>query len=39
MQDIEDKNMDTFEHYGVMLLGIFYLFQSLIDLSQLWLDD
>lgn len=39
MQDLDDKKVDTFEHYGVMLLGFFYFFQALIDLSQLWLDD
>ena len=38
IQDLEDKQVDTFEHYGVMLLGLFYLFQTLIDISEMWFD-
>lgn len=39
LQDLEDNQVDTFEHYGVMLLGLFYLFQALIDLSEMWFDE
>jgi len=39
LQDLEDNQVDTFEHYGVMLLGLFYLFQVLIDLSEMWFDE
>ncbi len=39
IQDLEDKQVDTFEHYGVMLLGLFYLFQTLIDISEMWFDE
>ena len=39
IQDLEDKQVDTFEHYGVMLLGLFYLFQTLIDISEKWFDE
>ncbi len=39
IQDLEDKQVDTFEHYGVMLLGLFYLFQAIIDLSEMWFDE
>jgi hypothetical protein len=39
IQDFEDKQVDKFEHYGVMLLGLFYLFQTLIDLSETWFDE
>lgn len=39
IQDLEDKQVDTFDHYGVMLLGLFYLFQTLIDISEMWFDE
>jgi hypothetical protein len=39
IQDLEDKQVNTFEHYGVMLLGMFYLFQTLIDISEMWFDE
>jgi len=39
LQDLEDNQVDTFEHYGVMLLGLFYLFQAIIDLSEMWFDE
>jgi hypothetical protein len=39
IQDLEDKQVNTFEHYGVMLLGLFYLFQTLIDISEMWFDE
>jgi hypothetical protein len=39
IQDLEDKQVDTFEHYGVMLLGLFYLFQTLIDISEMWFNE
>ena len=39
IQDLEDKQVDTFEHYGVMLLGLFYLFQAIIDISEMWFDE
>lgn len=39
IQDLEDKQVDTFEHYGVMLLGLFYLFQAIIDLTEMWFDE
>jgi hypothetical protein len=39
IQDLEDKQVDTFDHYGVMLLGLFYLFQTLIDISEMWFNE
>ena len=39
IQDLEDKQVDTFDHYGVMLLGLFYLFQTLNDISEMWFDE
>ena len=39
LQDLETQEVDTFEHYGVMMLGLFYLFQALIDLLELWVDE
>ena len=39
IQDLEDKQVDTFEHYGGMLLGLFYLFQTLIDISEMWFNE
>lgn len=39
IQDLEDKQVNTFDHYGVMLLGLFYLFQTLIDISEMWFDE
>lgn len=39
LQDLEDKQVDTFEHYGVMLLGLFYLFQAIIDITEMWFDE
>jgi len=39
LQDLEAQEVDTFEHYGVMTLGLFYLFQALVDLLELWVDE
>ena len=39
LQDLDDKQVDSYEHLGVMLLGLFYLFQTLIDISELWFDE
>ena len=39
LQDLDDKQVDSYEHFGVMLLGLFYLFQALIDISELWFDE
>lgn len=39
IQDLEDKQVNKFDHYGVMLLGLFYLFQTLIDISEMWFDE
>ena len=39
LQDIENQDINKFEHYGVMLVGIFYFLQTLIDLLEIWLDD
>lgn len=39
LQDIENQDINKFEHYGVMLVGVFYFLQALIDLLEIWLDD
>jgi hypothetical protein len=39
LQDFENQNVNSFEHYGIMLIGVFYLLQALIDLLEIWLED
>ena len=39
LQDIENQDVNKFEHYGVMLVGIFYFLQTLIDLLEIWWGD
>jgi hypothetical protein len=39
LQDFENQNVNRFEHYGIMLIGVFYLLQALIDLLEIWLED
>lgn len=39
LQDFENQNVNGFEHYGIMLIGVFYLLQALIDLLEIWLED
>jgi len=39
LQDIENQEMNQFEHYGVIMLGLFYFFQAILDLVTLWIED
>jgi len=39
LQDIENQTVDKFEHYGIMLVGIFYFLQAILDLLELWIED
>lgn len=39
ISDFTNDENNGWEHYGLMLIGIFYMIQSLIDLFEIWFDE
>jgi hypothetical protein len=39
ISDFTNDENNGWEHYGLMLIGIFYMIQSMIDLFEIWFDE
>lgn len=39
ISDFTNDDNNGWEHYGLMLIGLFYLIQGIIDLVGLWVDE
>lgn len=39
ISDFTNDDNNGWEHYGLMLIGLFYLIQGIIDLLELWVDE
>jgi len=39
ISDFTNNDDNGWEHYGLMLIGLFYLIQGIIDLLELWVEE
>jgi len=39
ISDFTNNDDNGWEHYGLMLIGLFYLIQGIIDLPELWVEE